>query len=211
MRLSFQKMSAEKSASFDYSMDSPKWVTFHDLMDDAMEGGRLFPMRRRMSSSAAILSSTASLSSMSSGEFEPQKKPVDFSQSLGFGEEREIAERRRPERSATLASLRSGTAPSEDKYAALAKLEKSKGSKGWSGKLLERSHGPLGWSDEILGMSTDEESENDPSSHLSADGTEPRILRPSNLTVEEEPWHSGALSRATWDRSPNRTFIRNFP
>ena len=27
--------------------ESPKWVTFHDVMDDAMEGGKLLPIKRR--------------------------------------------------------------------------------------------------------------------------------------------------------------------
>ena len=27
--------------------ESPKWVTFHDVMDDAMEGGKLLSIKRR--------------------------------------------------------------------------------------------------------------------------------------------------------------------
>ena len=57
----------------------------------------------------------------------------------------------------------------------------------------------MGWSDEILGsVSPDEESEVDP--------------RPQSLHIEEEPWHAGAsLGRTTWDKSPSRSFVRNFP
>ena len=75
--------------------------------------------------------------------------------------------------------------------------EKAKGGKGWGKKVLGSS--PMGWSDEILGsVSTDEESEVDP--------------RPQSLHIEEEPWHAGAsLGRTTWDKSPSRSFVRNFP
>ena len=79
-----------------------------------------------------------------------------------------------------------------DKYAAFSKLDKDQqGHKGWSGKISVGSTGPMGWSDEILGLSTDEEEE----------GIEPR---PTHLTI-------GAFNRPSWDRSPNRSFVRNFP
>jgi hypothetical protein len=83
-----------------------KWVTFHDLMDDAMEGGKLFPMKRRKSTLGSMGMST-SVSSNSSFESatSPKKSPLDFSQSLGFGKERDMEEQRRPERSTTLSSL----------------------------------------------------------------------------------------------------------
>ena len=63
-----------------------------------------------------------------------------------------VQNRWKPQRSTTLASLQS------DKYAAFSKLDKVKGSKGWSGKITSQMNGnPMGWSDEMLGVSTDED------------------------------------------------------
>ena len=128
-----------------------KWVTFHDEMDDAMEGG--------------------------------------------YRKDHEIQERRKPQRSTTLASL------SSDKYAAFSKLDKVQGrSKGWSGKVScgSQGGGPMGWSDEILGLSTDDDEEAE---------TEPKM----HLNIEDNWGGGNPLHRSTWDRSPNRSFVRNFP
>ena len=94
-------------------VESPKWVTFHDGMDDAMEGGKLLPIKRRLESEShdkmsfksqelqfKFGSLTSSLSSSSLDEVfktstsppEP-KNSFDFTQSLGFGEEKEIQRR----------------------------------------------------------------------------------------------------------------------
>ena len=97
--------------------------------------------------------------------------------------------------STTLASLQS------DKYAAFSKLDKVKGSKGWSGKITtsQMIGNPMGWSDEVLGVSTDEDELQDFELER----------RPIHLEVEE-PW-ANPLHRSSWDRSPNRSFVRNFP
>ena len=98
----------------------------------------------------------------------------------------------------------------EDKYAVFSKLEKSSGSagKGWSGRVLGHQAGagqggPMGWSDEVLGVSSEEEDE-DCKNQSSA-------IPQSLEVVPGEPWRHLSLHRATWDRSPNRSFIRNFP
>ena len=182
---------------------SPKWVTFHDVMDDAMEGGKLFPIKRRMSISGTSTICSSSVSSYCSsvdaaaGSSPTYKKTsFDFSQSLGYREDHEIQERRKPQRSTTLASL------SYDKYAAFSKLDKIQGrSKGWSGKVsCGSSQGPMGWSDEILGVSTDDDEPEEP---------EPAKAK-MHLNIEDN-WGGNPLHRSTWDRSPNRSFVRNFP
>ena len=181
---------------------SPKWVTFHDVMDDAMEGGKLFPIKRRMSISGTSTTCSSSVSSYCSSvdaaaSSSPtyKKTSFDFSQSLGYREDHEIQERRKPQRSTTLASL------SSDKYAAFSKLDKVQGrSKGWSGKVScgSQGGGPMGWSDEILGLSTDDDEEAE---------TEPKM----HLNIEDNWGGGNPLHRSTWDRSPNRSFVRNFP
>ena len=46
------------------------------------------------------------------------------------------------------------------------------------------------------------------------------LLRPTfegytqkNIKIQEEPWYTahGGLRYTSWDKSPNRTFLRNFP
>ena len=88
-----------------------------------------------------------------------------------------------------------------DKYSVFSKLEKTNGGKGWGRKVLGSS--PMGWSDEILGSSVDSDDE----SELA------QASRPNTLKIEEEPWHSGAalVGRKTWEKSPSRDFVRNFP
>ena len=78
--------------------DSPKWVTFHDAMDDAMEGGKLFPIKRRMSMGTIpyISTSVTSVTSVSSSVSSGDQNPLDFSQSFGFGDE--IKHRNQPEK-----------------------------------------------------------------------------------------------------------------
>ena len=60
----------------------------------------------------------------------------------------------------------------------------------------------MGLSNEVLGVSTDEEEIQD-----FEPVTEP--VRPVHLQVEDS-W-SNPLHRSTWNRSPNRSFVRNFP
>ena len=100
-----------------------------------------------------------------------------------------------------------------------------KGSKkGWGRKVLLGSS-PMGWSDEILGsVSSEDELENDvnaPENLGKESKFDPRpnslkitsdSLSPDNLQIVEEPWHYGAtLGRTPWDKSPSRSFVRNFP
>ena len=119
-----------------------------------------------------------------------------------------------PQRRSTLASLTSASpiGINGDKYEPFSKLDKSPGTpKGWSGKVLVGSGqgGPLGWSDEVLGVETDEEIELDTQDYYNNESMMEK--RPQSLHVEEEaPWQIG-LHRTTWDRSPNRSFVRNFP
>jgi len=213
--------------------ESPKWVTFHDVMDDAMEGGKLLPIKRRLEFNAdktdsnfkseelqfkfGSLTSSVSNSSLDlTGQSPPpgSKKSFDFTQSLGFGEEREIQRRRKPEkqRRSTLASLSASPASNNgDKYEAFSRLDKSPGGKGWSGKVLV-GQSPMGWSDEVLGsVGSDEETE-----LLDTDSGNVESMsekRPQSLEVyDAEPlWPQISLHKNTWDRSPNRSFVRNFP
>jgi hypothetical protein len=69
----------------------------------------------------------------------------------------------------------------------------------------------MGWSDEVLGSSgTDEE----PEFELQNETLVPKT-RPASLSVDEEPWYKGpglaGPGQRTWDRSPSRSFVRNFP
>ena len=116
-----------------------------------------------------------------------------------------------PQRRSTLASLSASPVAGSngDKYEPFSKLDKSPGGKGWSGKVLVGQGGPLGWSDEVLGVETDEEMELDTTDYYNNESMMEK--RPQSLNVEEEaPWQIG-LHRTTWDRSPNRSFVRNFP
>lgn len=152
--------------------ESPKWVTFHDVMDDAMEGGKLLPIKRRSSNSQVSGSLTSSLSSSS------LESKFEFSQSLGYGEIKEAKK---------IESKQRSSSTDNDKYAIFSKLDKSQTPKGWSGKVLHQQS-PMGWSSEILGLDD-----------------EPKV-------EEEDPWTAHlTLHRSTWDRSPNRSFVRNFP
>jgi hypothetical protein len=86
-----------------------------------------------------------------------------------------------------------------DKYGAFRKLGGSK-YKGWSRQVLGSAGS--GWSDEVLGCGSEDEEVFSPD-------------RPTSLEVrvEEEPWYvqGHSLKSSTWDRSPSRTFLRNFP
>lgn len=211
--------------------ESPKWVTFHDVMDDAMEGGKLLPIKRRLEFNAdknsnffkseelqfkfGSLTSSVSNSSLDlTGQSPPpgSKKSFDFSQSLGFGEEQEIQRRRKPEqqRRVTLASLSASPSSHGDKYEAFSRLDKSPGGKGWSGKVLV-GQSPMGWSDEVLGVGSDEEAELQDTDCGNSESTSEK--RPQSLAVydTEGSWPQISLHRNTWDRSPNRSFVRNFP
>ena len=55
-----------------------------------------------------------------------------------------------------------------------------------------------------------EEQMKSPSGTSSADPNRHQI---TSLSVEEEPWYLGhqGLKPRTWDKSPNRSFLRNFP
>ena len=88
-----------------------------------------------------------------------------------------------------------------------------KGSKkGWGRKVLLGSS-PMGWSDEILGsVSSEDELENDVNAPENLGKESKFDPRPNSLQIVEEPWHSGAtLGRTPWDKSPSRSFVRNFP
>ena len=102
---------------------------------------------------------------------------------------------------------------------------------GWSGKVLVGQAGPYGWSDEVLGVGSEDEIETEPHADFQMDamsavaevisednlqdGVDGVIIqdrmRPQSLTVEEGAWQLSLHRRSTWDRSPNRSFVRNFP
>jgi len=88
----------------------------------------------------------------------------------------------------------------DDKYKAFRKLGNEK-YKGWSRKVLGSKGG--GWSDEVLGCGGSEDEE------VYAPQQPTRL----EVRVEEEPWYvrGHSLTSSTWDRSPSRTFLRNFP
>ena len=91
--------------------------------------------------------------------------------------------------------------------------------------------GPYGWSDEVLGAGSEDEIETEPHANFPMDGmsavaeviSEDNLrdcadgviqqdrMRPQSLTVEEGAWQLSLHRRTTWDRSPNRSFVRNFP
>ena len=39
------------------------------------------------------------------------------------------------------------------------------------------------------------------------------VQHPGRIEIQEEPWYTGGtgLRYTSWDKSPNRTFLRNFP
>ena len=50
-------------------------------------------------------------------------------------------------------------------------------------------------------------------SPLATSSADPNRHQITSSTVEEEPWYLGhqGLKPRTWDKSPNRSFLRNFP
>lgn len=175
-----------------------KWVTFDDLIDDALESGKLSPRKGKAvnltaskstdfvkktsssSSSSSVLATQederpkplrrSSLAHVDSRTSEPPgKDPLDFSQSL------------------------------EDKYSsAFADMRgRSLAYTGWSGRVLAGS-GPFGWSDEVLEYE-----------HVSSE--EECTDKKMHEDETSSPSWKTALKTATWDTSPSRTFVRNFP
>ena len=115
-----------------------------------------------------------------------------------------------------------------DRYSVLKKLEAKHDSKagtspsGWSTKVLHGDQGQFGWSQDVLGYdSAEEENEIEGTSSpmssdsevapCSRDGRDGRdgSGRPASLEMLEEKLSS--LRVQSWDTSPQRTFIRNFP
>ena len=109
-----------------------------------------------------------------------------------------------------MASLSASPSSHGDKYEAFSRLDKSPGGKGWSGKVLV-GQSPMGWSDEVLGVGSDEEAELQDTDCGNSESTSKK--RPQSLAVydTEGSWPQISLHRNTWDRSPNRSFVRNFP
>ena len=221
-----------------------KWVTFDDLVDDAMEGGKLSPInlredpdpirKRRVSmtsgpvpisggdlvrsSSVAYMStSLSSNSSFGSGSGSlgspeavkipkppanlrrkrfsksvPRTQIVNETPALGLSLDSAsgndaYAAIRKLQVQVTPTPENTNARPGcgdDDRYAALNSVE---GHTGWSDKV----RGPFGWSDKIIDGSNDN----------------------NRLKIEEEPWYKGhsGLRNGTWDRSPSRRFVRNFP
>lgn len=224
---------------------SDKWVTFNDLVDDAMEGGKLSPIHLRnpvrrtraismpRSSSLAYLSTSASSnSSFETGSDvaslppppgkgnlrrkrfsisminESGPKP-DFNHSFGGFKSTSSSGDNQHDTYAALKQVQSqlnwsspppppeseddSRSGDDDKYAAFHGIH-GKAYTGWSTRVM--GTGPLGWSDDLLNASSS-----------------PEAVDSGRLKVEEEPWYKGhgGIRNGTWDRSPSRTFVRNFP
>lgn len=111
----------------------------------------------------------------------------------------------------------STTSATVDKYSkAFAPLRrKSKVDKsnlqGWSGKVLHGTH-KLGWSDDVLGVSDLSSEDELCSSEAAAAAAAAAGSQLSTASVEEEPgWMYGGIKGQSWETSPNRRFVRNFP
>ena len=187
-----------------------KWVTFDDLIDDALESGKLSPRKAvsPTSSSSSSLTTRDERSTQqqlsSSSNNEPKlrrsslsatmlttselvaKNRLDFSQSLGLPD----------------------SSDDDDKYSsAFATLRSRSSHVGWSNKVLAGSS-PFGWSDEVL--------EYDLAS--SEEETTARPRRPISLVddveMDDDTWMQALKSTTTttsWEKSPSRSFVRNFP
>lgn len=249
-----------------------KWVTFNDLVDDAMEGGKLEPIQcrqrpdperaRRASSSGTIPISATSVGGRSMLHQVPPKRSESvaymstslssddsnssFNGSMGSHTPspplpaalpkppESLAQRRKRLLAAhqTTASLIEKVDPpteaprqpgffsqsfngfdagktisnDNDKYSAFTALSKpGQGYTGWSTTVM--GTGPFGWSDEVLGV-------NDQSSNVSvADNNLANENRAPmrRASPEDEPWYKGIRNGGSWDKSPSRRFVRNFP
>jgi hypothetical protein len=200
-----------------------KWVTFDDLIDDAMEGGKLSPRKNSFVDKTKMavnarrnsLSSSAFSSSVSSqGSFEmldgrgtvttsatttvmTTTAPVDFSQSLNTTEET-------TEGKFFPTSVSEMALSSSDKYAALTTAQK-KQYKGWSTKVLHGTDNKFGWSAQLLEYGS---SDGAAASSGDDDGcwTEDDVKN-----GDEASWYVRKAKGTPWNTSPRRTFIRNFP
>jgi len=102
----------------------------------------------------------------------------------------------------------------DDKYSAFSNLNKGgQGYTGWSTKVM--GNGPFGWSDELLyGKKADETTARTGSSTGSrspggaSDNSAEDDLNHLRVAAEE-PWYKSG--HGTWNTSPNRRFVRNFP
>ncbi len=186
------KMSLEKNSLSPRIPKPPtrKWVTFDDLIDDALESGKLLsPVKKAPTSTktTTTFETAPRRSSISHFEFEKklQKNPLDFTQSLG--EEVKY----------------------KDKYSsAFADLRGRSRGRGWSGRVLTGSVGPFGWSDEVLESggsvySSDEDAKGDVSWR-----PRPTTLQDEDAKGDDVTWRPRPT---TWEKSPSRSFVRNFP
>lgn len=102
-----------------------------------------------------------------------------------------------------------------DRYSVLKKLEEKADKagtspSGWSTKVLHGEQGQFGWSSDVLGYdSAEEENEIEGTSSPMSSDSEVAPARPASLEMLEEKLSS--LRVQSWDTSPQRTFIRNFP
>lgn len=187
-----------------------KWVTFDDLLEDALESGKLNkiesdPRRSSVTGSSIRSSSVSSIDSlqyaMESNGRSTTHSPLDFSQSLGHD-----TSQCGPEIHSGLEAFANSTGSSgdedpigKDKYSVFTNL-KPKQCQGWSKRVLLGGTGKFGWSEEILGLEG------------SASETEEEInpTRPDGLDgLSRINWPK--VTSPSWDTSPSRTFLRNFP
>ena len=187
---------------------SKKWVTFDDLIDDALESGKLTnPNSDRESEtwheeseiarpstsvrrSSTMLSSSESLFSSSLGS--GGGKPIDFSQSFGSD-------------NGDIDVYSSESEKTDDKYSkAFAEVQGRSYTGGWSGKIVHGSQ-KLGWSDEVLEFNDSNRNRDDKSVN------EEKRSRPSSVDVEIQPWYESMMKKGSGDKSPSTIFVKNFP
>ncbi len=131
---------------------------------------------------------------------------TDFSQSLGTGE---TASSAGPAASSFFAAAsdtalqnsNSGAA-SDDKYTVFSKASRQM-YKGWSTRVLHGSDNKFGWSDELLEYG----SNSDETMSSGAEEDDEQEASGGNEATAAGKWLKGS----SWNTSPRRTFVRNFP
>ena len=164
-----------------------------------------------LSSSVSSDSSIASCVETSSSSSPPHHqlqhqhhhRRVDFSRSLGSDGE---------------------STSGEDRYSAFGEV-RGQDKSGWSGKILHGSH-VLGWSDEVLecnkgsgdgevspcsSVGSSRRGSQKQGSNTCAEQQQQKVAAPATPGVpDDDSWYS-TFRNPSWDQSPDRSFVRNFP
>ena len=184
-----------------------KWVTFDDLEGAAAIASGISSASSPVLTNTMASSSTTLVLSSSEGSSVDGGR-MDFSKSLGSDGDFEsspgkLRKQRQQQQRLSDSSL------DDDRYSAFCEVRRGKRASGWSGKILHGSH-VLGWSDEVLecGASSDDSADAPSPASSVADSQ-----RPNSICVEDghgENWYA-SLRNPSWDQSPDRRFVRNFP